>query len=205
MVKDYVRTCKPCQLMKPSHQARAGLYQPLEVPKEAWSHIAMDTIGPIHPRSTSGNAYILTVIDLLSKHAFAAAIPDITTDTVMTTLRDQYLLRYPLPQQILTDRGTSLMARAAKEFYALYGVKHVATSGYNPETNGSVEHSNGVITTGLAIQNYQEDDVTSADWDRFLREVVYSYNATTHVSSGYSPSELAFGVTARRPVDNHLV
>ena len=204
MVKEYVRTCKPCQLMKPSHQARAGLYQPLEVPEEAWSHIAMDTIGPIHPRSTSGNAYILTVIDLLSKHAFAAAIPDITTDTVMTTLRDQYLLRYPLPQQLLTDRGTSLMARAAKEFYALYGVKHVATSGYNPETNGSVEHLNGVITTGLAIQNYQEGDVTNADWDRFLREVVYSYNATTHVSSGYSPSELAFGVTARRPVDNHL-
>ena len=203
-VENYVRTCKPCQLMKPTHQLRPGLYQPVRVPEEAWESVAMDTIGPIHPRSRSGNAYVLTLIDMLTKHAFAMAVPDITTSTIMSTLRQHYLTKYPLCKSILTDRGTSLMSRAAEEFYNIYGIRHVATSGFNPETNGSVEHLNGVLMTGLAIQNFREGPLDNSDWDRFLPEVVYSYNATVHVSSGYAPCELAFGVTARRPVDNRI-
>ena len=43
--------------------------------KSPWYHIGIDFIGPIHPTSSQGNRYILTVSDYFSKWAEAIPLP----------------------------------------------------------------------------------------------------------------------------------
>ena len=202
-ITNYVRTCKACQLMKIDTHAQAGLYQPLEPPKEAWAHLAIDTVGPINPPTRLGHAHLLVVCDRLTKWAWAAPLPDIQTRTIIKALK-QFFFTYAIPKTILSDRGTSLMSAEAEDFYKEFGVRHLLTSGYAPQCNGQVESLNKALILGLATSGYQEGDVWREDWDLALPGVVHSYNLSVHAASGYSPIELALGIPPRRPIDQHL-
>ena len=55
--------------------------------------------------STSGNKYILTIIDHLPGWPEAFPIPDKTTDTIVSTFIKQYLTVHMCPRYILSDNG----------------------------------------------------------------------------------------------------
>lgn len=64
-VMQFVKRCENCNMHKASHQAPAGLLQPLPLPQRPWSHIAIDFITdlPLSNHCTT----ILTIIDRFSK------------------------------------------------------------------------------------------------------------------------------------------
>ena len=43
-VVEYVRTCLICQQDKPEHKKKAGLLEPLPVPKRPWESVSLDYI-----------------------------------------------------------------------------------------------------------------------------------------------------------------
>ncbi|KAL2251721.1 UNVERIFIED_CONTAM: Gag-Pol polyprotein [Sesamum indicum] len=72
-VETYVRTCLICQQDKADHQKKAGLLQPLPIPKRTWESISMDYISGLPKVVDLGS--IIVVVDRLSKYATFIAAP----------------------------------------------------------------------------------------------------------------------------------
>ena len=64
-VQDYVASCYTCQRTKAKNKKPYGLLQPIDPPKQKWSVITMDFVGPL-PKTKNGYTSILNVIDKLS-------------------------------------------------------------------------------------------------------------------------------------------
>ena len=50
----------------------------------------MDIVGPIHPVTGSGNRYILTLVDYLTRYPEAVALPSIDTPRVAEAMVDVF-------------------------------------------------------------------------------------------------------------------
>ena len=60
-VREFVKGCSTCQRNKSEHLHPAGLLQPLPIPHNVWSDIAMDFVAGL-PK-VGGKSVILTVVD----------------------------------------------------------------------------------------------------------------------------------------------
>ena len=92
-------------------------------PEKAFSHfdspdhpmefICMDLVGPIHPPSSRGNKYILTVIDMLT--GFTMAVP--IQNTICNTYRDHIYCTLGGSSRILTDNGSEFKNREMNSYH----------------------------------------------------------------------------------------
>ncbi|XP_028107290.1 uncharacterized protein LOC114306273 [Camellia sinensis] len=72
-VEEYVRTCLTCQQDKVEHKKKAGLLEPLPVPKHPWESVSLDFITGL-PK-VGDIETILTIVDRFSKYATFVAAP----------------------------------------------------------------------------------------------------------------------------------
>ena len=76
-----------------------------------------------------------------------------------------------------------------------FRIKHIKTTSFHPQSNGSLERTHAVISDMLkAIQN---DNAT--EWDQNLNFVCLAYNTMVHDATGYTSFELTFGHKANLP------
>lgn len=64
--------------------------------EQAFEKIALDIVGPL-PLTESGNKYILTIQDNLTKFSQAYPIPNQETETVARTFVKEFICRFALP------------------------------------------------------------------------------------------------------------
>ena len=76
----------------------------------------------------------------------------------------------------------------------IFKIKQITTSGYRPQTNGSLERSHIVLTEYLKhyMDNYE-------DWNLLIPFAMFSYNTSVHEATNFTPYELIFGKPAREP------
>lgn len=136
-VQDYVRNCKICQLRKPMGLSK----QPMQITSTShtpFSKICIDNVGPL-PTNEQGFKYIFTFQDDLTRYFGAVPIIDHTADTVARALVENVILRFGLPEIILSDLGVEFENLLFPRVMKLLGIKHYKTSGYHPQTNGMLE------------------------------------------------------------------
>lgn len=192
-IQDYIRKCQSCQEQK---LVRAKTRQPMlitDTPMEAFDKIALDTVGPL-PVTPSGNKYILTMQDNLTKYCIAVAIPNIRATTIADAFARHFIAIYGTPRAILTDKGTSFIGNLMTHLSEIFKIKQITTSGYRPQTNGSLERSHIVLAEYLKhyMDNYE-------DWDLLIPFAMFSYNTSVHEATNFTPYELIFGKPAREP------
>ena len=68
----------------------------------------------------------------------------------------------------------------------------MTTSGYRPQSNGSLERSHAVLMDYVRAyaENYD-------DWDQLLPFAMFSYNTSVNSAITFTPFELVFGKIAR--------
>ncbi|XP_046145741.1 uncharacterized protein LOC123989077 [Osmia bicornis bicornis] len=66
------------------------------------------------------------------------------------------------------------------------------TTAFRPESNGSLERAHAVIKDFLKTQLSREERCNE-HWSRYLQGAVFTYNSTTHSSTGVTPYSLTFG------------
>jgi hypothetical protein len=57
---------------------------------EPFKRVAVDIVGPLEPRTTKSNKYILTIIDFATRYPEAVSLPGIETERVAEALVDVF-------------------------------------------------------------------------------------------------------------------
>ena len=128
-----------------------------DTPAEPFDKVSLDTVGKL-PTTPNGNRHTLTMQDNYSKYCIAVPIPNLKTTTIAHAVATTLFSQYGAPRAILTDRGGSFVSKLMKKLEGLFNVKQLTTSGYRPQTNGSLERSYIVLTD--YIKHYANDYTT---------------------------------------------
>lgn len=110
-------------------------------------------------------------------------------------LVNDIVLRYGIPNIILTDQGTQFMSDLMRRLCKLLKITRTHTSIYHPESNGSLERSHKVIVEYLRCFCKDKQEA----WDEWVAFAIFNYNTTPHTKLKYTPYELLFGKKANLP------
>lgn len=192
-VESFARRCDDCQRYKHSKPNT----QPLTITSTAsrtFQKIFLDLVGPID-MDTNGYKYILTIQCDLSKFVEAYPLANKEAETVAQSFVSNFLLRYGLPDEILTDQGTEFLSSIFSETCKLLGIKQLHSTAYHHETLGSLENSHKHLGAYLRIQCSKYANA----WSTWIPYWCFSYNTSVHTETKYTPYELLFGRSAKLP------
>jgi RNase H-like domain found in reverse transcriptase/Reverse transcriptase (RNA-dependent DNA polymerase)/Integrase zinc binding domain/Integrase core domain len=195
-IEEYISTCPSCQRNKTLRHTKMPMVI-VSTATRPFEKVYLDIVGGKGslPTTTSGNKYILTFQDDLSK--FSEAIPIASQDapTVARAFVDGIVLRHGMPKSLLTDQGANFMSNLFKNTCKLLKIKKLNTTPYHPQTNGALERSH----KGLAeyLRSFVNSDQNN--WDEWVGYAIFTYNTTPHSTTGYSPFELVYGRKAEVP------
>ncbi|UYV78640.1 K02A2.6-like, partial [Cordylochernes scorpioides] len=189
-IKNYVRSCKSCQLVKVRHEPTLGEMitptsniQPLQM-------IGCDTIVLGTAAANTKHKFIQVFVDHATRYLWA--YPTITnTAQAVTQCLNKIIKSVNSINTILTDNGKNFISKEFNKFLSLQGIKHTYTSPYHPQCNGICEKLNDTIMTKLRIAVLEKP---RCKWSTLLPQVVKNYNSTPHDVTGFSPLFLMYGI-----------
>ena len=188
LVSELIRSCPVCQKNKTDHLHPAGLLQPLQVPTQVWSDIALDFIEGL-PR-VGGKSVILTVVDRFSKHAhFIALSHPYTAASVAKSFFKGIVRLHGFPASIVSDRDPMFTGNVWRDLFKLAGVKLRMSTAFHPQTNGQSEVVNRTIA--MYLRCITGDRPRS--WIDWLPWAEYCYNTSYHSSLRTTPFEVVYG------------
>ncbi|XP_037521061.1 uncharacterized protein LOC119397715 [Rhipicephalus sanguineus] len=194
-VKRFVASCDICQRTAPKGHTRKVPLVKVPIISTPFEKVAIDIVGPLFPRSTQGNKYILTMVDYATRYPDAVALPSVETERVAEALVEMFS-RVGVPREVLSDRGTNFTSEVMKEVSRLLSLKQLHTTPYHPMANGLVERFNGTLKQ-MVKRMCQEKP---KDWDRYLAPLLFAYREVPQESLGFSPFELLYGRSVRGPL-----
>jgi len=185
-IKRVIKTCDLCQRTKISNRIARGPTMSI-LPEKPLEMVSADLMGPL-PRGQGGCRYILAILDLFSKYVKLYPLKRATTDTIIKRIVTDYIPTVGIFQKILTDNGTQFTSHKWSRVMAGLKIKSVHTTGYHPESN-PVERTNREI--GRLLRTYCHQQHTN--WLRWLDNIEFWINHTTHSSTGYTPQYVLWG------------
>ena len=156
----------------------------------------MDLVGPIHPPSSRGNKYVLTVIDMLTGFTIAVPIKNKNAETICEAYRDNVYFVFGGSSRMLTDNGSEFKNKEMQEVCDTLGLKHIFSPVYTPQSNGRLEGWHRFFKACIA-KHIRGGGVK---WDELVPLAVSAYNFFPCQSSKESPFVLMFGRDPITPI-----
>jgi transposase InsO family protein len=104
-------------------------------------------VGPFK-NAKGGFTHIFITVDKFTKWIEVKLVASITAAKAVEFIKE-IMYRFHVPNNIITDNVTQFTAREFKDFCADSGIKINYASVSHLQSNGQVEHSNGMILHGL--------------------------------------------------------
>ena len=195
--KQIFRHCKKCRECVLQNQGQPekcfGHFDSPDLPME---FICMDLVGPIHPPSSRGNKYVLTVIDMLTGFTIAVPIKNKNAETICDAYRDNIYCVFGGSSRMLTDNGSEFKNKEMQEVCDTLGLKHIFSPVYTPQSNGRLEGWHRFFKACIAKHIHGG----GVEWDELVPLAVSAYNFFPCQSSKESPFVLMFGRDPITPV-----
>lgn len=131
---------------------------------------------------------MMVVLDHYSKFVCVKAMPSATSARVIAYLRDAVFGTFNVPEYLVSDNGSQFTSGAFKDFLRYYGVTHVRTPLYSPQSN-AVERVNRTLLA--AIRSYITVD--HRRWNENLDAITSALRDLRHESIRCSPHFALFG------------
>jgi IS30 family transposase len=186
-LEDYIRQCETCQKNKITQNKTK---MPLKITTTldvVWEKCALDIVGPLS-QTSEGNKYALTFQYELSKYTLVIPIEHQDAVTVAKAFVEEVVLRFGIPQTILTDQGSNFM-REMFNVCKLLKIKKTKCTAYHPQSNGALERTHRVLVEYLRCFILEDQ----SNWDKWLPYATFVFNTTPHTATGFTPHELMFG------------
>lgn len=154
--------------------------------------VCVDFFGPL-PRLVGGVEYIFIVMDAFSKYVRLFANKRETTDIILRKLTGTCFPEMGIPNRMLSDNGTQFSSPKWAEKLRELRINVIFSSVRHPQGN-PVERVMREI--GRLFRTLCSDQHTRCA--KYIPDLKFFLNATTHSSTGFSLVELHFG---KKPKD----
>lgn len=185
---EFVKRCPICQLQKTTRIRRQVEAIIPDTPINPNDKVAMDIFGPL-PITSSRNEYILSIQDQLTKYVMLIPLKTATSESIIEGMFDHFIYLFGAPKTILTDQGQNFVSELVQNFENLFRIKHIKTTTYHPQSNGSIERAHSTIKD--LLKTCMADN--GIEWDKTLKIIALAYNTTKHEGIGISPFQATFG------------
>ena len=191
-VKKVTSTCKSCCFLKPKflHSQGSSLIKAIA----PFQRLNIDFKGPL-PASSSGNRYLLTIIDEYSRFPFAYACRDTSSKTVTHCLNQLFAI-FGMSDMMHNDRAPDFLSEEVKQFLTKKGVATSKTSRYNPKCNGQVEKLNGTLWKAIQVTLHSRK-LKSSNWEDVLPDALHSIRSLLCTTTNTTPHERLFNYERR--------
>ena len=117
--------------------------------------------------------------------------------TVAKVFVNEFVSRYGLCRQILTDQGKQFRSLLVTEICDLMDIDKKRSTSFHPQTNGITERFNRTIQDMLS----KFVSVNQRDWDKYLPLLLLACRSSVPDSTKQTPYMMFFGRHALLPVD----
>lgn len=137
-----------------------------------------------YARENRGVRYLLTIIDTLSKYAWAVPVKRKTGKDV-TAAMELVLRQGRVPTNLQTDQGKEFYNASFKSLMSRYRINHYST--YSNLKASIVERFNRTLKNKMWMQFSLRG---SYKWLDILNDLVAAYNSSKHRTIGMKPNEV---------------
>jgi len=100
----------------------------------------MDIFSPL-PITSSGNRYLLVVVDCFTKWMETFPLRNPRTKTIAKIFVNQVIFRHCISLELHTDQGRNFESKIFQELMCLLGIKKTRTTPLHPQSDGQVERN----------------------------------------------------------------
>ena len=137
----------------------------------------------------SGYNQILAIIDHFTKLAEAVPCQTASAEETCDHLIPHWISQYGCPMTFQSYNGKAFVGNLTTELMRRSHIAQAHSTTYHPQTNGLVERQNKTLVNMLRV--YYSRYMT--DWDKYLPQVVGTYNSTQHSTTRISPFMMLTG------------
>ena len=196
-IRKYIANCTLCWREKAKVQSYP--LQMIVTPEWPFNKIAIDLVKECET-FTSGNKYILTIIDHLAGWPEAFPIPDTSMDTIASTFINLYLPVHMCPRYILSDNDTEFKNQLMDHVLQQLCIDHIFSAPYHPQSNGKIEVFHKYLKPTLK-KLWKKDP---ANWDKIPQSSSCKYRVTLNLATGETPFFLVYGRDPNQPLHQLL-
>ena len=221
--QQHCEKCSICQKTK-KEDRKYGLLPAKKEPETVpWKTLCIDLIGPysigqdktesVRDPSTGKMKRVvvekapilhcMTMIDPATNWFEIVQIDDKSSMETANELEITWLNRYPLPTEVICDRGREFMGNVTSMLRDDYNVKRKPITTRNPQANSIVERVHKTVHNHLRTKQMHEEqdfDVLRDNFAGILSAVTKAVNSTVHTTLNATPTQLVFGRDAFLPV-----
>jgi len=187
-VKDWTRTCIPCQQCKVTRHVRSAPGV-LPTPTRRFEVIHVDIVGPLTP--SRGHRYLLTCIDRFTRWVEAIPMENATAESTFRAFSSGWISRFGAPVTVITDRGVQFESTLMQSALKNWGTDRKRTTAYHPQSNGFVERVHRRLKESI------ESQPEPHRWMDALPEILLYLHATPATDTNVSPAEYVYGEELR--------
>ena len=131
--------------------------------------------------------YILTVVDLFSKKAWAVPLKTKFADEIVEGLKQVFAANGKTPTILQSDNGGEFANAQIDNFLKEKKVKSIHSLAYKPTSQGAVERFNQTLKHLIYAQFSLYG---TKKWTDVLPELLKNYNSSVHSTTNRTPDEL---------------
>ena len=136
-------------------------------------------------RENDGFKYLLTIIDCLSRYAWAIPIKDKSAKTIIDSFKSVFTKSNRTPKKIQTDQGKEFVNQYLRHYFTTLGINHFTA------TDGTikcaiVERFNRTLRSRIYRYFYSKDTKRYID---VIDDILEGYNSSYHRTIKMSPME----------------